>query len=64
MPGMVAGTYSAKILVDNLGYAKIQSGELTLKANFEILSNSPTEISEGGALLTIIGNGFSKDTRV
>ena len=33
---MVAGTYSAKILVDNLGYASLP-GSLNMKSKFEIL---------------------------
>lgn len=64
MPGMAEGLYPATILVDNLGYAQISTGKLELQAKFEILSSSPSSISEGGALLVITGNGFSKDTRV
>lgn len=58
---MAAGTYPANILVDNLGYASLP-GSLTLVAKFEILSVSPSTVSEGGALLTITGNGFSATT--
>ena len=64
MPGIKAGTYAAKILIDNLGYAQ-HSAELKLEAKFEILSLTPTTaVSEGGALLEITGNGFSANTTV
>ena len=59
---MVAGTYTGNILVDNLGYASF-AGTLTLKSKFEILSVTPSSVSEGGALLTITGNGFSATTK-